>query len=338
MNIRKINTYVDEVLTEGGRPVDPPARTAVVVAVIENPWAGQGFVEDLAPGIDATASDLGKLLADRVVEALGGPVEAFGKAAIVGLDGEIEHGSALIHTLKFGDHFRRAAEATTLLPGGREARGCRHGVRHTPQARHRRHDPLPPPEHRGAGGRRTARRRDRGRAGGRRSRAARRPGSRPCPPSSDVVMLSHSVAGAGPDVVLLHGVGLDHTMWDRCLPALVEEHRVTTVDLRGHGASGPASPGTSLGDLADDVLEVIDAVGAARVHLVGFSLGALVAAYLAEHHRDRVATLSLVSSVALRTPEEREAVRRRLEAAAGRPRPDRRRRGRALVRRGVAAA
>ena len=59
MNVRKINTYVDEVLTEGGRPVDPPARSAVVVAVIENPWAGQGFVEDLAPGIDATASDLG---------------------------------------------------------------------------------------------------------------------------------------------------------------------------------------------------------------------------------------------------------------------------------------
>jgi hypothetical protein len=112
MNIRKINTYVDEVLTEGGRPVDPPARTAVVVAVIENPWAGQGFVEDLAPGIDATASDVGKLLAERVVEALGGPVEAFGKAAIVGL----EHGSALIHTLKFGDHFRKAAEASTLLP------------------------------------------------------------------------------------------------------------------------------------------------------------------------------------------------------------------------------
>jgi hypothetical protein len=116
MNVRKIVTFVDEVLTEGGRPVDPPARTAVVVAVVQNPWAGQGFVEDLGPGIDATASDLGKLLAPRVCEALGVPVEAFGKAAVVGLDGEVEHGSALIHTLKFGDHFRKAAEATTLLP------------------------------------------------------------------------------------------------------------------------------------------------------------------------------------------------------------------------------
>jgi hypothetical protein len=116
VQIRKIVTVIDETITEGGREVQPAARTAVVAAVIENPWAGKGFVEDLAPGIDATASDLGALLAPKVLEALGAPAEAYGKAAIVGLDGEIEHGSALIHTLKFGDHFRKAANATTLLP------------------------------------------------------------------------------------------------------------------------------------------------------------------------------------------------------------------------------
>lgn len=116
MNIRKIVTVIDEIHTEGGRPVDPAARVAVVAAVIDNPWAGEGFVADLGPGIDAHASDLGKLLAPAVLEALGAPVEAYGKAAIVGLDGEIEHGSALIHTLKFGNHFRDAASATTLLP------------------------------------------------------------------------------------------------------------------------------------------------------------------------------------------------------------------------------
>lgn len=116
MNVRKIITLTEEIHTEGGRPVDPPARTAVVLAVIENPWAGQGFVQDLLPGIDEVAPKLGELLAPRVVAALGLPVEAYGKAAVVGLDGEIEHGSALIHTLKFGDHFRTAAGATTLLP------------------------------------------------------------------------------------------------------------------------------------------------------------------------------------------------------------------------------
>jgi hypothetical protein len=116
MSVRKIVTIVEEIRTEGGREVFPAARIAVVAAVIDNPWTGQGFVQDLAPGIEANASDLGALLAPLVLEALGAPAEAYGKAAIVGLDGEIEHGSALIHTLKFGDHFRKAANATTLLP------------------------------------------------------------------------------------------------------------------------------------------------------------------------------------------------------------------------------
>ena len=126
MKIRKIVTIVEETHSEGGRPVENPTRTAVVLAVIENPWAGQGFVEDLAPGIDEVAPQLGQLLSPLVVEALGAPVEAFGKAAIVGLDGEVEHGSALIHTLKFGDYFRKAAEATTLLPAveKRAPAGC----------------------------------------------------------------------------------------------------------------------------------------------------------------------------------------------------------------------
>ena len=116
MVVRKIVTLVEEIHLEGGRPVTPAARVVVVAAIVRNPWAGQGFVDDLGPGIDANASDLGELLAPQVLDALGAPAEAYGKAAIVGLDGEIEHGSALIHTLKFGDHFRKAAGATTLLP------------------------------------------------------------------------------------------------------------------------------------------------------------------------------------------------------------------------------
>ncbi|MGQ7788237.1 amino acid synthesis family protein [Nesterenkonia sp. K-15-9-6] len=116
MTIRKITTIIEEIHHEGGRVVEPAARVAVVAAVIENPWRGQGFVDDLQPGIEATASEIGALLAPRVVDALGETVEAYGKAAIVGLDGEVEHGSALIHTLKFGDHFRQATQASTLLP------------------------------------------------------------------------------------------------------------------------------------------------------------------------------------------------------------------------------
>ena len=73
-------------------------------------------MQQLDAGIDDVAPELGKLLAPRVMEALGTPLEAYGKAAIVGLNGEIEHGSALIHTLKFGNFFRDAASASTLLP------------------------------------------------------------------------------------------------------------------------------------------------------------------------------------------------------------------------------
>ncbi|GAB2963435.1 amino acid synthesis family protein [Amycolatopsis acidiphila] len=116
MKVRKTVTQVEETITENGRPVDPPSRIAVVLAVIENPWHGAGYVEDLLPAIDDVAPALGALLAPLVVEALGRPVEAYGKAAIVGLGGEVEHGSGLIHTLKFGNFFRDAANATTLLP------------------------------------------------------------------------------------------------------------------------------------------------------------------------------------------------------------------------------
>lgn len=116
MKFRKLTTTVEEVAFEGGRAVTPIARVAIVAVVIDNPWAGQGFVDDLGPGIASCASELGALLAPRVMAALGSPLEAYGKAAIVGLDGEIEHGSALIHTLTFGNHFRNAAGATTLLP------------------------------------------------------------------------------------------------------------------------------------------------------------------------------------------------------------------------------
>ena len=61
--------------------------------------------------------------------------------------------------------------------------------------------------------------------------------------STTPVALGHETHGAGPGLVLLHGVGLDRRMWERCLPALTARHRVTLVDLRGHGASPAAAPG-----------------------------------------------------------------------------------------------
>jgi pimeloyl-ACP methyl ester carboxylesterase len=117
------------------------------------------------------------------------------------------------------------------------------------------------------------------------------------------------------DVVLLHGVGLNHTMWHRVSSDVAAAgHWVHAPDLLGHGAAPDAAPGTTLADLAEPVTRL--AAGAqAPVHLVGFSLGALVATRVALDRPERVASLTLVSGVANRSTSEREAVAGRLEAA-----------------------
>lgn len=118
------------------------------------------------------------------------------------------------------------------------------------------------------------------------------------------------------DVVLLHGVGLDHTMWDRVVPGLAAKARRTVhiPDLLGHGAAPDAPAGTTLADLAAPVAGLLAGAGA-PAHLVGFSLGALVATRVALDHPDRVATLTLVSGVAGRSEAERAAVLDRLATA-----------------------
>jgi hypothetical protein len=86
-------------------------------AVIANPWAGKGFVEDLRPVILEAAPGLADVLVPMLLDELGGApkLEAYGKAAVVGLDGEIEHASGFIHTLRFGNCFREAVGGTSYL-------------------------------------------------------------------------------------------------------------------------------------------------------------------------------------------------------------------------------
>ncbi|MET9971894.1 alpha/beta hydrolase [Streptomyces sp. NPDC006356] len=114
-----------------------------------------------------------------------------------------------------------------------------------------------------------------------------------------------------PTVVLLHGVGLDHTMWEPVAALLADRYTVIAPDLPGHGTCPPASHGVTLADLADGVVGEIPAGS----HLVGFSLGALVAQYVALHRPALVATLTSVSSVCNRTAEERASVLDRLHVA-----------------------
>ena len=113
--LRKVVTVVEDVHEEGGRPVDPPVRMVAAGAVIVNPFAGR-YVEDLEPLIDQYCEPLGTMLTERALDLLGGEVEGYGKGALVGLDGEIEHGSAIIHNLRFGNRVREPVDGTSLLP------------------------------------------------------------------------------------------------------------------------------------------------------------------------------------------------------------------------------
>lgn len=115
--IRKTLLNVETTLIEGGRAAPRPLTFISAAAVVKNPWAGRGFVEDLKPEIHDVAPELGALLTAMIIDAAGGgdKVEGYGKAAVVGLDGEVEHASALIHTLRFGNHYRQAVGAKTYL-------------------------------------------------------------------------------------------------------------------------------------------------------------------------------------------------------------------------------
>jgi amino acid synthesis protein len=127
MQIRKLVTIVEDTLTEAGKTIEPPTRKAAAIAVIANPFAGR-YVEDLTELMDM-GEELGELLGNRAREALGitpEQCESYGKAAIVGLKGELEHAGAILHP-KLGAPFRAAlGRGLALIPSvkKRGSAGC----------------------------------------------------------------------------------------------------------------------------------------------------------------------------------------------------------------------
>jgi hypothetical protein len=123
-SIRKLIVQVDETRLEMGRPVDPPTRRAVAMAVIANPYAGR-YSESLDELI-AIGEELGGLLGERCVAALGiqpGQAQSYGKAAIVGEGGELEHAAAILHP-KLGTPLRKAVEkGAALVPSSKKMGG-----------------------------------------------------------------------------------------------------------------------------------------------------------------------------------------------------------------------
>lgn len=115
--VRKTVSFAETIFIEGGKSAAVPARMAAAAVVMVNPWAGRGFVENLRPEILRFAPALGDMLVPVLLDILGGgeKIEAYGKAAVCGTDGEIEHASGFIHTLRFGNKFREAVGGKSYL-------------------------------------------------------------------------------------------------------------------------------------------------------------------------------------------------------------------------------
>ena len=122
--IRKLVVQIDEIHREMDRAVEPPTRKALAMAVIENPCAGR-WVENLDE-LTAIGEELGGLLGRRCVQALGlqpGQAQSYGKAAIVGEAGELEHAAAILHP-KLGAPLRAAVEkGAALVPSAKKQGG-----------------------------------------------------------------------------------------------------------------------------------------------------------------------------------------------------------------------
>ncbi len=110
------------------------------------------------------------------------------------------------------------------------------------------------------------------------------------------VSLRYDRAGAGPAVLLIHGLACNRTFWERQVHALRDRFTVLTVDLRGHGESSRPRTGYTIGSMAADLEQLVRALGVSRIAVVGWSMGGVVAQQLARRLGDRVSALGLVCS------------------------------------------
>jgi hypothetical protein len=120
--VRKLLTLVEDIRHDGGTPVAPPRRRGAVIAVVGNPYAGR-FEPDLQPGME-DLKPLGLEMTDRLIAAMGGRegIDAYGKGAIVGADGEIEHG-ALWHVPGGYAMRERLGESRAIVPSAMKVGG-----------------------------------------------------------------------------------------------------------------------------------------------------------------------------------------------------------------------
>lgn len=127
--------------------------------------------------------------------------------------------------------------------------------------------------------------------------------------------LKYALDGRGPAVLFLHPVGLDLTWWEAQVEALRSEFQVVRLDFRGHGKSAVAPPPYTLADFAADAHALLDSLRIGSAHVIGLSLGGMVAQVLALEYPDDVRSLVLSNTLCTLPPEARQAMRARGETA-----------------------
>jgi 3-oxoadipate enol-lactonase len=134
-------------------------------------------------------------------------------------------------------------------------------------------------------------------------------------PGPPRIALDH--AGAGPLVILMHGIGGNRTNWHEQLSAFAAHFHAVSWDARGYGASDDYEGDLDFGDFARDLIRVLDHFRAAQAHLVGLSMGGLIAMDFYSRYPQRVATLTICDSLPgfnhLTPDQRREFIRLRQE-------------------------
>jgi len=126
--------------------------------------------------------------------------------------------------------------------------------------------------------------------------------------------LAYGRTGRGTPVVLIHGVGMQGSVWAPQADALAARYQVIALDMPGHGGSSLPPAETRLSDYSDAVAALLDALAIERAHVVGHSMGALVALQFALEHPARVLGVVAMNAVFCRSPEQREAIAARVGA------------------------
>lgn len=119
--------------------------------------------------------------------------------------------------------------------------------------------------------------------------------------------------GSGEPLILIHGVGLDHTMWNQQISSLSDSFRVIVYDMLGHGGSEHPPGPYSLSHYVEQLSGLMDYLQIEKPHLVGFSMGGMVAQSFALTYKNKLKTLTIMNAVANRTDEQRKGILARVE-------------------------